>query len=80
MTESRKTRAIATQYNICVKRSGVIIGHLLRKLYLVCTLFLRRGGIIIIMYSDWRTQVFRRSTLWESEPFGSGSTKVQTPA
>ena len=24
------------------------------------------------MYGDWRAQVLRRSTLWESEPFGSG--------
>ena len=31
MTEGRKTRAIAMQYD-CVKRSEVIIGHLLRKL------------------------------------------------
>ena len=24
-----------------------------------------------IMYGDWRVQVLRRFTLWESEPFGS---------
>ena len=25
-----------------------------------------------IMYGDWKAQVLKRSTLWESEPFGSG--------
>ena len=34
------------RYAVCVKRSGVIIDHLLRKLSSVCSLFLRRGGVI----------------------------------
>ena len=34
------------RYAVCVKRSGVVIGHLPRKLSRVCSLFLRRGGVI----------------------------------
>ena len=71
VTESRKTRAIATQY--VLKRSGVIIGHLPRKLSRVCSLFLRCGGLRCnIMYGDCRAQILRRSTLWQSKPFRSG--------
>ena len=34
------------RYAVAVKRSGVVIGHLPRKLSRVCSLFLRRGGVI----------------------------------
>ena len=34
------------RYAVCVKRSGVVIGHFPRKLSRVCSLFLRRGGVI----------------------------------
>ena len=34
------------RYAIAVKRSGVVIGHLPRKVSRVCSLFLRRGGVI----------------------------------
>ena len=33
-------------YAVAVKKSGVVIGHLPRKLSRVCSLFLRRGGVI----------------------------------
>ena len=33
-------------YAVAVKRSGVVIGHLPRKLSRVCLLFLRCGGVI----------------------------------
>ena len=34
------------RYAVAVKRSGVVIGHLPRKVSRVCSLFLRRGGVI----------------------------------
>ena len=34
------------RYTVAVKRSGVVIGHLPRKISRVCSLFLRRGGVI----------------------------------
>ena len=33
-------------YAVAVKRSEVVIGHLLQKLSRICLLFLRRGGVI----------------------------------
>ena len=33
------------RYAVAVKRSGVVIGHLPRKVSRVCSLFLRRGGV-----------------------------------
>ena len=65
------------RYAVCVKRSGVIIGHLPRKLSSLFAVF-NKAWRSNIMYGDWRAQVLRRSTLWESEPFGSGSPSLGT--
>ena len=57
MTESRKTHAITNscnRYAVCVKRSEVIIGHLPQKLSRVCSLFLRRRGVISCTVTEWR--------------------------
>ena len=48
------------RYTVAVKRSGVVIGHLLQKLSRVCSLFLRCGGVIV--YGNWRLQTLRRYT------------------
>ena len=34
------------RYAVSVNKAGTVIGHLSRKLSLVCSLFLRRGGTI----------------------------------
>ena len=33
-------------YAVSVKREGIIVGHLLRKISCLCALFIRRGGSI----------------------------------
>ena len=35
------------QYAVAVIRSGLVVGHLPKKISRVCSLFLRRGGTII---------------------------------
>ena len=42
------------RYAVAVKRTGIIIGHLPRKLSKLCSLFLRRGGIILCTVSGER--------------------------
>ena len=42
----REPRNAADRYAVAVKKDGTIIGHLPRKVSRVCSLFLRRGGII----------------------------------
>ena len=42
----REPRNAADRYAVAVKKDGMIIGHLPRKVSRVCSLFLRRGGII----------------------------------
>ena len=61
MTESRKTHAIATQYCMCEKERG---GHCSFAAKAIESLFaVFKSWRCTIMYSDWRTQVLRRSTL-----------------
>ena len=45
----RQPENSSDRYAVAVKRSGVVIGHLPRKLSRVCSLFLRRGGVISCM-------------------------------
>ena len=46
------------RYAVAVKRTGIIIGHLPRKLSKQCSLFLRRGGSIFCMvYSNTHVYV-----------------------
>ena len=68
---NREPENSCDRYAVCVKRSEVIIGHLPRKLSSLFAAF-NKAWRCNIMYRDWRVQVLRRSTLWESEPFGSG--------
>ena len=42
------------RYDVAVKRLGIVIGHLPRKLAKRCSLFLRRGGSIICTVSGER--------------------------
>ena len=42
------------RYAVAVKRMGIIIGHLPRKLSKLCLLFLRRGGSIFCTVSGGR--------------------------
>ena len=35
------------QYAVAVKREGIIIGHLPRKISRLCLLFLRQGGVLL---------------------------------
>ena len=42
----RQPRNAADRYAVSVKKDGTIIGHLPRKVSRVCSLFLRRGGMI----------------------------------
>ena len=42
----REPRNTADRYAVAVKKDGTIIGHLPRKVSRVCSLLLRRGGII----------------------------------
>ena len=50
----RETHNSHDRYAVAVKRTGVIIGHLPRKLSKLCSLFLRRGGSIICTVSGGR--------------------------
>ena len=67
---NREPENSCDRYAVGVKRSGVIIGHLPRKLSSLFAVF--KAWRCNIMCGDWRAQVLRRSTLWESETFGSG--------
>ena len=42
------------RYAVAVKRMGIIIGHLPRKLSKQCSLFLRRGGSVYYTVSGGR--------------------------
>ena len=42
----REQENLCGRYAVAVKRSGVVIGHLPRKISRVCSLFLRREGVI----------------------------------
>ena len=42
------------RYAVAVKKMGIIIGHLPRKLLKLCSLFLRRGGSIFCTVSGGR--------------------------
>ena len=42
------------RYAVAVKRSGVVIGHLPRKVSRVCSLFLRRGSVILCKVTGGR--------------------------
>ena len=42
----REPENLCGRYAVAVKRSGVVISHLPQKLSKVCSLFLRRGGVI----------------------------------
>ena len=42
----REPENASDRHTVAVKQEGTIIGHLLRKLSQVCSLFLRRGGTI----------------------------------
>ena len=48
------------QYAVAVKREGIIVGHLPRKISRLRSLFLRQGGVLL--YSNWRNKVLRRFT------------------
>ena len=47
-------------FAVAVVRSGVIVGHVPRKISSVCSMFLRRGGTISCSYR--RQTLFRRSS------------------
>ena len=42
------------RYAIAVVDDGVVVGHLLRKISLVCSLCIKRGGIIVCKVTDRR--------------------------
>ena len=42
------------RYAVAVKRGGIIVGHLPRKISRLCSLFLRRGGVILCTVTGGR--------------------------
>ena len=42
------------RYAIAVVHDGVVVGHLPRKISLVCSLFIKRGGSIVCEVTDRR--------------------------
>ena len=42
------------QYAVAVKKEGTVIGHLPRKLWRVCSLFMRRGGTMTCTVTGMR--------------------------
>ena len=42
------------QYTVAVIRSGLVVGHLPKKISRVCSLFLRRGGTIYCIVTNTR--------------------------
>lgn len=50
----REARNSTDRYAVAVKKDGTIIGHLPRKISRVCSLFLRRGGVIRCTVSGTR--------------------------
>ena len=54
LISERETHNSHDHYAVAVKRTGVIIGHLPRKLSKLCSLFLRRGASIICTLSGGR--------------------------
>ena len=42
----RETHNAQDRYAVAVKKSQTVVGHLPRKISRVCSLFLRRGGVI----------------------------------
>ena len=42
----RELDNVKDRYAVAVKKDGAVIGHLPRKISKICSLFLRRGGII----------------------------------
>ena len=42
----REPTNAVNKYAVAVVRSGTVIGHLQRKIPKICSLFLRRGGLI----------------------------------
>ena len=56
------------QYAVAVIRSGLVVGHLPKKISRVCSLFLRRGGTIIL-YSHQHQEIFRKPpSKWIRDP------------
>ena len=53
LTCEREPHNVQDRYAVSVKR-GVVVGHLPRKISRLCSLFLRRGGIIICTVSGGR--------------------------
>ena len=41
------------RYSVAVKEASRVVGHLPKKISCVCSLFLRRGGIITCLYCIW---------------------------
>ena len=50
----REPHNVHDRYSVAVKRRGIIIGHLPRKLSRLCSLFLRRGGAIFCTVTGGR--------------------------
>ena len=44
----------ADAFSVTIKRSGVIVGHIPRNISLVCSLFLRRNGVMKIEMTGGR--------------------------
>ena len=54
LTCEREPTNASDRYAVAVVKSGVIIGHLPRKISKVCSLFIRRGGSISCTVSGSR--------------------------
>lgn len=57
LTCEREPDNASDRYAVAVKKEGTIVGHLPRKLTRVCSLFLRRGGIIECTYCHWTQEI-----------------------
>ena len=50
----RDPHNVVDRYSVAVKKGGVVVGHLPRKVSRLCSLFLRRGGTIDCMVTGAR--------------------------